>query len=120
MCDISDHFPMFTCKKVITHTCKQISMTSYYKVRNQSEVNMIKLYEKLSNESWNAIHDTDNVDEAYNNFRNTVSTLYNECCPFRNVQPQKILSKPWMTKQLINACKKKKSLYINFYKNRSN
>ena len=34
VCDISDHFPVFTCKKVITHTCKQISMTSYYKVRN--------------------------------------------------------------------------------------
>ena len=25
MCDISDHFPVFTCKQVITHTCKQIS-----------------------------------------------------------------------------------------------
>ena len=24
VCDISDHFPVFTCKKVITHTCKQI------------------------------------------------------------------------------------------------
>ena len=53
VCDISDHFPMYICKKVITHTRKQISMTSYYKVRNHSEVNMIKLYEKLSNESWN-------------------------------------------------------------------
>ena len=91
VCDISDHFPVFTCKKVITHTYKQKSMTSYYKVRNQSEVNMIKLYEKLRNESWNAINDTDNVDEAYNNFINTVSTLYNECCPFRYVQPKKSL-----------------------------
>ena len=69
-------------------------MTSYYKVRNHSEVNMIKLYEKLSNESWNAIYDTDNVDEAYNNFINTVSTLYNECCPIRNVQPKKSLVNP--------------------------
>ena len=46
MSGISDHFPVFTCKQVITHTCKQISMTSYYKVRNHSEVSMIKLYEK--------------------------------------------------------------------------
>ena len=91
MCDISDHFPVFTCKKIITHTCKQISMTSYYKVRNQSEVNMIKLYEKLSNEPWKAIYNTDNVDEAYNNFRNTASTLYNECCLFMHVQPKKSL-----------------------------
>ena len=83
-------------------------MTSYYKVRNQIEVNIIKLYDKLSNESWNAIYYTDNVDEAYNNSMNTVSTFYNECCPFRNVQQQQILSKPWMTRQLINACKKKK------------
>ena len=53
---------------------------------------MIKLYEKLCNESWNATYDTDNVDETHNNFMNTVSTLHNECCPFRNVQPKKILS----------------------------
>ena len=79
VCDISDDLPVFTCKKVITHTCKQIPMTSYHKVRNDSEVITIKLFGKLSNESWNAIHDTDNVDEAYNNFINTVSTLYNEC-----------------------------------------
>ena len=59
VCDISDHFPVFTCKQVITHTCKQISMTSYYKVRNHIEVNMIKLYEKLGK-----IRQLDNVDEA--------------------------------------------------------
>ena len=111
MCDISDHFSVLTCKKVIIHTWKQISMTSYYKVRNHSEVNMIKLHEKLSNESWNAIYDTNNVDEAYNNFMNTVSTSYNECCPLRNGQTKKILSKPWMTKKFINACKTKVTLH---------
>ena len=77
VCDISDQIPVFTCIKVITHTCKQISMTSYYKVINHSEVNTIKLYEELSNESWNAICDTDNVDEAFDDFINTVSILYN-------------------------------------------
>ena len=91
VCDISDHFPVFTSKKVITHTCKQISMISYYKVINHSEVNMIKLHDKLSNESWKAIYDTDNVDESYNNFINAVSTSYNECCPSRNVHTQKSL-----------------------------
>ena len=52
-------------------------MTLYYDVKNHSEVNMIKLYEKLSNVSWNAIYDTYNVDEAYINFINTASTLHN-------------------------------------------
>ena len=51
---------------------------------------------------------------------NTVSTLYNECCPFRNVQPQKILAKPWMTKQLINACNLEKVTLYKMLKNRSN
>ena len=60
--------------KVITHTCKQISRTSCYKVKHHSEVNVIKLYEQLSNESWNVIGDTDNVDEAYDNLINIVST----------------------------------------------
>ena len=88
VCDISDHLPVSTCEKVITHTCKQISMTSCHKVRNHSEANMIKLYKRLSNESWNVFYDTDNVDEAYNNFINIVSTLYNEFCPNMNTQPK--------------------------------
>ena len=47
---------------------------------------MINLYEKLVNESWNLFYDTFNVDEAHNNFRNTVSTLYDQCFPCWNVQ----------------------------------
>ena len=85
VCDISDNIPVITRKKVNTHTCKQISIISYNKVRNHSEVNMISLYE-LGNELWNVIHDIDNVDDAHKNFINIVSTLYNECCPNRNVQ----------------------------------
>ena len=38
-CDISYHLPVFACRKVITHTCIQISMTSFYDVRNNSEIN---------------------------------------------------------------------------------
>ena len=88
MSGISDHFPVFTCKKVITHSCRQISMTSCYKVSNHSEVNMSKLFEKISNESWNVIYDTDNVDEACDYFIKIVLTLYNVYCPYCNVQPK--------------------------------
>ena len=89
-------------------------MTSYYDVRNHSEVNMIKLYDKLSNESWNAIYDTDNVDEAHNNFMNTVSTLYNECCLYRNAQSKKFFCKPWTMMHV-----KRKSLCVKCLSNRS-
>ena len=44
--DISDTFSLSTCKKVITHTCKQASMAPCHKVRNHSEVNMSKRYGK--------------------------------------------------------------------------
>ena len=49
---------------------------------------MTKLYDKLGNESWNVIYDTDNVDEACSNFMNTVSTLCHEYYPYWNVQPK--------------------------------
>ena len=32
VCDISNHFQVLTCKNVIGHTCKQISMTSCHNV----------------------------------------------------------------------------------------
>ena len=47
VCDIGDHFQVFTCRKAITFTCKHIFMISCCKVRNHSKVNMIKLYEKI-------------------------------------------------------------------------
>ena len=70
MYDISDHFPMFTCKEPVAHTCRQISMTSCYEVRNHSEVNMIKDYQKLGNDSSYVSYDTKNADEASINFIN--------------------------------------------------
>ena len=69
-------------------------MTFCYKVGIHSEVNIIELYEKPSNESWNVIYNTDKVDEAYINFINIVSTLYNEYCLIRNVQQKNPLVKP--------------------------
>ena len=82
-----------------------ISMASCHRVRNHSEVNKIKLYEKIRNELWTVIYDADDIDETNNNIINIVSTLHNECCPYRNIQ-QKILSTPLITKRLMNACKK--------------
>ena len=86
MCDISDNFPVFTCKKIITYTCKQISMTCCYKVGSHSEVNMIKLCEKLSNESWNVIYDTMLMKPVM--ILSILSQHYILNVAYRNVQPK--------------------------------
>ena len=107
-------FQCLLVKKVITHACKQIPMTSYYKVGNHSEVNIIKPYDKLRNESWNAMLMKPMI----------ISSILSQHY-IMNISPlgmcnNKILSKPWMTKQLINACKKEKLLYVKFLTNRTN
>jgi hypothetical protein len=45
--------------------------------------------------------------------------MYNECCPFKKVNYKKTPMQPWLTKGLVNACTKQKTLYKQFLKQRT-
>ena len=58
-------------------------------------------------------------NEAYDAFLSIFIALYDKHCPLRVQKERKIEEKPWMTRGLENACKKKNILYKQFLKTRT-
>ena len=56
----------------------------------------------------------DDPDKAYNEFLSTFSMLYDKHCPLTARKINKYKDKPWITKGLEKACKKKNILYKQF------
>ena len=73
---------------------------------------MIKLYSifqiPLSSARWDDIGNDNDVHHSYRMFVNVFSETFNSSFPVRpGYLPQKRKRKPWMTKALVNACKKR-------------
>ena len=60
------------------------------------------------------------ANESYNNFLDNFTNMYNEHCPVKKVKlAHSKVYKPWFTKGLQNACKKKNNLYVKYLKTKS-
>ena len=103
--------------KGIGNKVKSKNEQKYFRFEN--ETNLAKLCQKLMEYDWTDIVNLSDVNEAYNNFLNTYTHLYNMCCPLTKCKNKENKNKVWMTKGLVNACKKKSMLYKEFLKNRN-
>lgn len=74
----------------------------------------------LGKQNWNEVYDTDDPNKAYEAFLSTLIVLYGKNCPLRKLtRKNKCVDKPWITKGIENACKKKNVLYRRFLKHRT-
>ena len=102
-------------KGVSDQTTKQYKLS-----RNFNETNIQEFKIALQNISWDDVYRCDNVNEAYDNFINVFTKFYEQYFPVKSVRIDKKAKKhPWMTKGLINACKKKNHLYRSFVKSKN-
>ena len=114
--DITDHLPIFAlCNYEIEN--KKDDPVKY--VRNLKNENVSLLIESLSQELWNNVLQSDDVNVAYINFIETFSKLYNLHCPVKKSHAKGISKKPWITNGLKNACRKKNDLYRSFLRERT-
>ena len=69
--------------------------------------------DKLSSELWQNVFDNVNndVDTIFNSFLNTYLQIFYSCCPKKTVN-ESTSNKQWITKGIINSCKRKKDLYL--------
>ena len=103
MNDITDHLPIFAlCNYEIEN--KKSDPVKY--VRNLKNENVSLLIESLSQEMWNNVLQSDDVNVAYN-------------CPVKKAHAKGIYKKPWITNGLKNACRKKNGLYRSFLRERT-
>ena len=115
--DISDHLPVFT---VCNYNVQRSNLKTSITKRQLSDTNITNLHSMLAVQNWDDIVTCLDVNQAYEMFLNKFLLVYNECCPVRQVKLKQIVKqKPWMTRGLINACKKKNSLYRIYLKVRT-
>ena len=115
--DISDHLLIYCTAKQKGVCEKQNHRFSYTRVYNEKNVSNFK--EALENNNWDRVYASDDVDEIFDCFINDFTKLHEVYFPVKRVRvDKKSIEKPWMTKSLVNACRKKNNLYKIFLKNR--
>ena len=107
--DMSDHLPIYQITEY-AHNCRNNKIV-YNKRRNVNEHNMEVLIKDLTETNWDTVIRSENVNCMYDTFSEKLANSYNTNCPIVNEKVKKRRTdKPWMTKSLINACKKKKHI----------
>uniref|UniRef100_A0A8C6M4T9 Reverse transcriptase domain-containing protein n=1 Tax=Nothobranchius furzeri TaxID=105023 RepID=A0A8C6M4T9_NOTFU len=116
--DISDHLPVFVtydcCYKVHRNVGKMI----YKTIRTEKAMQCLK--NELIKQDWTIVYKHKDVNKAYEAFLSIFMALLEKNSLLIEVnRKDKYTGRPWMTKGLQNACKKKNSLYREFIKKRT-
>ena len=115
--DISDHLPVFSFRKCVLNRNPE---KKFVLIRKNDETAINTFYRALQEKNWNEIYDMSDANESYNNFLDNFTNMYNEHCPVKKVKlAHSKVYKPWFTKGLQNACKKKNNLYVKYLKTKS-
>ena len=119
--DISDHLPVFAFfQHQYKKDLRQITPThGQTRVRTPDAINALKT--DLYTQIWTGVYAANEPNEAYEAFLTTFTKLYDKHFPLKklihkNKQKQE---KPWITKGIQNACKKKNLLYKLYLKQRT-
>ena len=116
--DISDHLPVFIVfdnNFKVNHPDERLT---YRRLRTDETMNALK--KDLLAQSWDAVYNETDVNNAYETFLRIFMSLYDKNCPIKQYsRKHKYTDRPWITKGLQNACKKKNTLYREFIKQRT-
>ena len=107
--DTTDHLPVMCVQNKVEFDCtKELSKIKKRKLNSSN----IKLFnEMLEQTTWCDVYSSEDVNCAYKAFMEKFTRMLNKCCPLVEVSTKKRKDKPWLTKGLINACRKKNYLY---------
>ena len=112
--ETGDHLPVFVRSNPVTKNGNTVQIN---KRRIINATNINSFVEALKARDWSPLCLSDDVNYAYNYFVSVYSEDFNKCCPIKQVKVKsKYISKPWLSKGLLNACKKKNQLYRIYMK----
>lgn len=114
--DISDHLPVFGIFYEMLRKAKVSETVSHKLVRHRSPEALAGLKWDLLDQSWNEIYTLPDPDMAFNTFLSIFTKLYDKHCPLKlhNINRNTAIDKPWFTNGIVNACKKKKNICIDY------
>lgn len=116
--DISDHLPVFAVfQNVFKVNSRSIYESRIVRHRTPEAIEVFK--EELGRQNWDDVYSYENPNEAYDIFLEKILNIYDKCCPLKAIKVNHKIQKPWFTKGIIKACKKKNILYRKFLKSRT-
>ena len=88
--------------------------------RNYSSNSIETFKQKLREENWNEVKQSNNANKSYTKFSEICTSLYEECFPkFKIKLNQRKNLSPWITKGIKKLSKRKQKLYEKFLKKRN-
>ena len=112
MTDVSDHLPVFAVLEM-NNSFNLTTRRTYHLVREKTPKAFMAFKAALSNHDWQEVY-VENANDSYNAFFYTFLAFYNQHCPLKEFkQTSRRKGKPWLTKGLEKACKKKNRLYMD-------
>ena len=113
LCDISDHFPIFA-----SFPLKRTSAsTSYTHTRHFTQDNISSLKSSLLLVDWSSVYNSEDPDNAFDNFIDRLTALFNEKIPIIKKKinnNKKIPRSPWITNSILRSINKKNNLYLKY------
>ena len=106
--DVSDHLPIFH----LHNTPAAHKIATDKKVRIFNEKNRHIFIRSISEVNWHAVFSSPDVQSAYTIFFEKLCTIFNESFPKKTLRTKYNNRKPWLTKILQEAIKKKNMLYF--------
>ncbi|PNF30772.1 hypothetical protein B7P43_G06180, partial [Cryptotermes secundus] len=90
----------------------QPSNQQYQTVRKINKHTMADFVTKLSNESWDNVFDSNNIDSKFNCFLNTYLRIFYSSFPLKIVKNENKNKSTWITIGIKTSCKHKRQLYL--------
>ena len=111
--DLSDHLPVFAYFDDATLTR---STERRIVMRTFNDDNLHKFNENLSNAKWSLFRHMEDPNEAYNDFIEGYSRIYNTCFPLKVLKGKQVnkFFSPWLSRGLLKSVNKKNRLYKKF------
>ena len=110
--DITDHLPIFN---IYEYKVKKQDNTCVVYQRKMHEESILQLNKMLMEHDWHEILSQGDVNICYKRFLEIVESALDLVCPIeKKTFKNRLNTKPWLTKSLINACKKKNAMYKTF------
>ena len=114
--EITDHLPVFTVYGCKIRRNKEQPVVYNRKVDAESITLLIR---ELEMQSWEEMYAQEDVNSSYEAFLRTFKSLLDKHCPMSVKHIKKgAKQKPWLTKGLINACRKKNAMYVKYVRSK--
>ena len=91
-----DHLPVFYIQNIKPESEQYEPNLENYLFRQEHSANICKFFEELCNFNWDYISCVSDVNEDFNKFHDAYLSIYNSCCPLKEVIKKQPNYKVWI------------------------